>query len=93
MKDIQIELEKTPIIIMRTLPVNGWWDGGEKFYFKFESTLCQDKKGKFVRWESWQANYWFTSGFGRSWNHAASIAIKKINRNFLYNARYEVQYV
>ncbi len=49
-------------------PIQGYWDGGPKSSFEFseDGTVQTDKKGKFIKIGSWEANYWFHVAKGRT---------------------------
>jgi len=49
-------------------PIGGYWDGGLKdtFEFNIDGREQKDKKGKFVRIGSWEANYWFNVTVGKT---------------------------
>ncbi len=83
---------KVPVLILETKePIQGYWDGGSKSMFKFEPELRQDKKGIYVKWGSWGANFWYTCGFGRSWKHAASIGEKVLRGKFIKRVEYTIR--
>jgi hypothetical protein len=62
-------------------PTFGYWDGGAKTdgWFTVEAVYPKTKtEGKCVKCGCWALNYFFTTGFGRSWKHAASIARRSL---------------
>ncbi len=73
----QIELQFTE-------PISGYWDGGKKsaLYFSIDGEPQKDKKGYFIKVGSWDANYWFYVGAGKTKlqneKQVLSSAIKKI---------------
>ena len=80
---LRIEKEKHAIHIEFTEPQYGYWDGGSKEYgdFNIECVEGHPGKGHYIRWGSFYLNFWFTSGSGRSWKEARSIAKKWIRRH------------
>ena len=79
MKLKRLDYERIPTIRVKlSEPIDGYWDGGKKQVFEFRPELLEDDEGQYVKWGSWEANYWFTAGTGRSWNHAISIAKRMI---------------
>lgn len=58
------------MILRQTLKeaVGGYWDGGIKkvFNWSIDGQPQQDKKGRFVRIGSWEANHWFHVAMGKS---------------------------
>jgi len=75
---------KRPKLILETSkPVYGYWDGGAKSRFEFTPDgEYTPGKGVIIEWGSWAANYWFRTGMGKSWKHAATIARKRLARLF-----------
>lgn len=71
-------------------PRSGYWDFGKKSGGTFEPEIitpsmsrCDVKERGFpkkgtIRWGSWELNFWFNAGAGRSWKEAASIAKRKL---------------
>lgn len=88
-------MEKRPTIILTTgSPIVGYWDGGAKSRFEFTlDAVLKDDKGRFAKWGSWQANFWFTCGYGRSLKHAARIAATKLARLFRVRVPFKVEIV
>jgi hypothetical protein len=74
--------DKLPAInVVFDKPRHGYWDGGAKSggYFHPEELYPKTKtEGKCVKWGCWDLNFYFTTGFGVSWKHAASIARRKL---------------
>jgi len=60
-------------------PVNGFWDYGPKQTLVFSADSNFIRKGK-MKWGSWEGNFWFWCGCGRSEREAISIAIRKLKR-------------
>ncbi len=74
-----------PSIILTTeTPIHGYWDGGAKHRFEFTADHERtDSKGVFVKWGSWNANFWFHAGKGKTPRTAAAYAIKRLKK--MYN--------
>jgi hypothetical protein len=85
------------LVLKFETPTQGYWDGGAKsggtftpevvstsFYTKANKNITRriykDREG-YVRWGSWELNFWFTCKFGKSWKHAAAIAKRKLKHN------------
>ena len=49
-----------------------------KQYIFTPDRIHEDKKGEFVQWGSWGANFWFCAGFGKSWATALSYAQRRL---------------
>ncbi len=63
-------------------PIHGFWDGGAKSRFTFEARECQDERGPFLKWGSWEMNFWRTTdGIGRSPKDAAGRMVRWMKRN------------
>jgi len=71
-------------------PINGYWDGGKKGGGTFTPHLMEyyldEPKGKHpgpghtIRWGCFYLNYYITTGSGRTWREAASIAKRVLMR-------------
>ncbi|MCL4538012.1 MAG: hypothetical protein M1378_00155 [Bacteroidetes bacterium] len=61
-------------------PTSGYWDGGKKDTFEFVPTVLRDSKGRYVKWGSFSANFWFTCNFGRDAKDAVKIAKRHIRK-------------
>lgn len=48
--------------------ISGWWDGGPKDEFRWKITTrgMKDKRGRYVRVGSWEANHWFHVAEGQT---------------------------
>jgi hypothetical protein len=80
---LRAEKEKNAIHVEFAEPQYGYWDGGSKKYgdFNIEGGEGHPGKGHYIRWGSFYLNFWFTSGSGRSWKEARSIAMRCIRRH------------
>jgi len=58
-------------------PRAGYWNGGVKSGGTFRPDPSSDGK---IKWGTFSLNFWFRTGFGHSWKHAASIARNKLER-------------
>jgi hypothetical protein len=65
------------LILTFKKPTAGFWNGGVKSVGTFRPKPSSDGK---IKWGSFGMNFWFRTGFGHSWKHAASIAKNKLHR-------------
>lgn len=69
------------IIIDLEEPIGGFWDGGLKSHFEFESGpnfRFDHTKDKFIRWGCWEANHWFECNKGKTDSLSLSYALKHL---------------
>lgn len=61
-------------------PIGGYWDGGVKSRFEWEinGQPKTDSKGQFIKIGSWEANYWFHVGLGKTEKLTLSYAKKHL---------------
>lgn len=52
---------------------------GVEIYGKVTSERKHPGPGHWIRWGSFSANFWFTSGSGRSWKEAAEFAKRRLH--------------
>jgi hypothetical protein len=67
-----MEYGKKRLRVRTEQPVSGYWDGGQKstFDFSVEGEPQKDEKGYYARVGSWDANYWFNVGAGKTKPHS-----------------------
>jgi|GEM_PF-3047949 len=77
------------IIIKFNNAIGGYWDGGKKntFIFKPWMELYPDKK--FIKWGSWEANFYFYCSSGKTNKLSISYAVRRI-KHFL--KKYQNEY-
>lgn len=75
-------------------PQHGFWDGGKKDGGDFHPapSLKHPGAGKYIRWGSFELNFWFTAKAGRSWKEAANAAKKKLTRLIRIPATVEINW-
>jgi hypothetical protein len=69
---------KPVLVLTFDEPTQGFWDGGAK---KGGTFIPELTSGRLMKWGSWELNYWFTCGFGRSLKHTATIAKKNLEKS------------
>lgn len=62
-------------------PINGYWSGGAKrvFVWSIDGKPQQDRKGKYVRIGSWEANHWFHVALGKTEKQTLGYARRRLN--------------
>lgn len=84
-------------------PRKGNWDGGKRYGGEFTPELavkmdvqnptdCHPGKDYTIKWGSFELNYWFNCGSGRSWKEAAAIAKRRLAHLCSVPATIEVIY-
>ena len=72
-------------------PTGGYWDGGARSGGDFTpEKIDTDAAGKYVTWGCWSLNFYFNTGFGRSWDTAAAYAKRRLQRLLPYQATVEI---
>ena len=82
------------LILRQTLekPINGFWDGGEKKVFDWKIDYHfggEDKKGKFVRVGSWDANFWFNVSLMKTEKQTLALAKKYLTKHTSVPCKFE----
>lgn len=82
------------LILRQTLekPIIGFWDGGEKkvFDWKIDHHFGgEDKKGKFVRVGSWDANFWFNVSLMKTEKQTLALAKKYLTKHTSVPCKFE----
>jgi hypothetical protein len=67
-------------------PEYGFWDGGARKSGDFTPR----PRDEFIRWGSWELNFWFETGKGRSMVQAASFARRYLMNHCRRKATVEV---
>jgi hypothetical protein len=83
------------IVLTFPSPIHGFWDGGAKSRFTFTAKECQDARGKFLKWGSWEMNFWRTTdGIGKSPKQATAAMVRWMHKHisglsYLSGAKHE----
>ena len=90
---------KYPVLIVEfEKPQHGYWDFGAKIGGEFTPEIIGHSladgfvKGATIRWGSWELNFWFNAGAGKSWKHAANIAKRKLERFLSVPAKVRIEW-
>ncbi len=84
-------MKRYPVIILRTTPVRGYWDGGkdpqpenllgglkDTFVFSPDYPRTRFHKKQWLKWGSWEANFFFSAKSGLNWGQAIAAAKKRL---------------
>jgi hypothetical protein len=76
--------------------IGGYWDGGLKneFTWFIDGEIKKDKRGKYVKIGSWEANYWFNVAVGKTEKLTLSNALRSISSKLKKRGlKFSYQYV
>jgi hypothetical protein len=74
-------------------PVNGYWDGGAKQEFEWRvhhHCVGQDKRGKFVKVGSFDANHWFHVSLGKTEKETLRNAMRHLRKHTRIESSFKI---